>query len=196
MLENFGQASDDTTLSSSFALCCPCYCCICIPALRFKSRTHCSDSFRFATTTLPDTDIPHLDCGHIAYASYVARKKCCSWKRGKYYGALHRMYSSSSLVEQAPSYDLTMPEDSVNLWSWLTFSFVEPIFEVSNKRTLNEIDCWSLSPYFKHKNIFNKYLEYYEKYALFTLALISCTPLIDDDLPLDILNTRCGVFCS
>lgn len=106
------------------------------------------------------------------------------------------MYSSSSLVEQAPSYDLTMPEDSVNLWSWLTFSFVEPIFEVSNKRTLNEIDCWSLSPYFKHKNIFNKYLEYYEKYALFTLALISCTPLIDDDLPLDILNTRCGVFCS
>lgn len=61
---------------------------------------------------------------------------------------------------QIPSNELTMPEDDVNLWSWSTFSFVEPIFKVSNSRTLNETDVWALSPYFTHKNLFNKYLEY------------------------------------
>ena len=53
-----------------------------------------------------------------------------------------------------------MPEDSVNLWSWCTFSFVEPIFGVANQRTLDEPDVWALSPFFTHKNLFNKYLEY------------------------------------
>ena len=53
-----------------------------------------------------------------------------------------------------------MPEDNVTLWTWMTFSFVEPIFGVANKRTLNETDVWSLSPYFTHKNLFLKYLDY------------------------------------
>lgn len=56
-----------------------------------------------------------------------------------------------------------MPEDSVNLWTWSTFSFVEPIFKVATSRTLNEEDIWSLSPYFKHKNLFTKYLKYREE---------------------------------
>lgn len=56
-----------------------------------------------------------------------------------------------------------MPEDSVSLWEWTTFSFVERIFPVAVSRRLEESDVWSLSPYFKHKNLFNKYLEYRER---------------------------------
>ncbi|KAK0233579.1 P-loop containing nucleoside triphosphate hydrolase protein [Armillaria fumosa] len=63
-----------------------------------------------------------------------------------------------------PSISLSMPEDDVTLWSWFTFSFVEPLFSLANARTLNESDVWSLSPYFRHKNLFNKYLEYHKRY--------------------------------
>ncbi|KAF7311117.1 P-loop containing nucleoside triphosphate hydrolase protein [Mycena chlorophos] len=61
---------------------------------------------------------------------------------------------------EVPSVFKTCPEDNVTLWQWATFSFVEPMFDVANKGTLNDTDVWSLSPYFKHKNLFNKYLEY------------------------------------
>ena len=92
-----------------------------------------------------------------------------------------------------PSYDMTMPEDSVTLWTWATFTFVEPILERSNKGTLNDIDCWSLSPYFKHKNLFKKYLEYY------TMYVVSCIGSMRDTLNLipcsDTLDTRCGISC-
>lgn len=65
-----------------------------------------------------------------------------------------------------------MPEDNVNLWSWCTFSFVDPIFAVANEHTLNEPDVWALSPYFTHKNLFNKYLEYCRMFVFyFSLAL-------------------------
>ncbi|KAF7307138.1 P-loop containing nucleoside triphosphate hydrolase protein [Mycena indigotica] len=60
----------------------------------------------------------------------------------------------------APSVTMSCPEDNVTLWQWATFSFVEPIFHQANKATLNDTDVWSLSPYFKHKNLFNKYLKY------------------------------------
>ncbi|KAK0481769.1 P-loop containing nucleoside triphosphate hydrolase protein [Armillaria novae-zelandiae] len=63
-----------------------------------------------------------------------------------------------------PSISLSMPEDDVTLWSWSTFSFIEPLFSLANARTLNESDIWSLSPYFRHKNLFNKYLEYHKRY--------------------------------
>lgn len=65
-----------------------------------------------------------------------------------------------------------MPEDSVNLWTWSTFSFVEPIFKVATSRTLNEEDVWSLSPYFKHKNLFTKYLKYKEEWERSTVCSV------------------------
>ncbi|KAJ3988444.1 P-loop containing nucleoside triphosphate hydrolase protein [Lentinula detonsa] len=68
-----------------------------------------------------------------------------------------------------PSVLMTCPEDDVTLWAWLTFTFVEPIFAVANKGTLNDTDVWSLSPYFKHKNLFNKCLEYREKHPKHSL---------------------------
>jgi hypothetical protein len=61
---------------------------------------------------------------------------------------------------QVPSVTLSGPEDGVTLWSWCTFSFVEPIIRLATARTLNDGDVWSLSPFFLHSNIFKKYLEY------------------------------------
>ncbi|KAI0749685.1 P-loop containing nucleoside triphosphate hydrolase protein [Daedaleopsis nitida] len=69
-----------------------------------------------------------------------------------------------------------MPEDSVDLWSWSTFSFVEPLFKVSNARTVNDTDVWKLSPYFTHKNLFRKYLQYtsdYPRHSLLRYLLVS-----------------------
>lgn len=74
-----------------------------------------------------------------------------------------------------------MSEDSASLWSWVTFSFVDPIFKVANSRTLNEEDCWSLSPFFQHRNLFKKYLEYFEKYACY------CPFHVSDCSQLDII---------
>ncbi|KAJ7040325.1 pleiotropic drug resistance ABC transporter [Mycena alexandri] len=58
---------------------------------------------------------------------------------------------------------------SKDLWQWATFSFVEPIFHLANKGTLNDSDVWSLSPYFKHKNLFNKCLKYRARYPTHSL---------------------------
>ena len=73
------------------------------------------------------------------------------------------MLSLRHSLVQIPTSDLTMPEDNLSLWSWMTVSYVAPIFKVATKRTLNEPDVWSLSPYFTHKNIFSKYLAYTQK---------------------------------
>ncbi|KIL71527.1 hypothetical protein M378DRAFT_182928 [Amanita muscaria Koide BX008] len=65
---------------------------------------------------------------------------------------------------QTPSNTLTCPEDDVTLWSWCTHSFIEPIFVIANTRTLDETDVWSLSPFFQHKIIFSKLLDYRARY--------------------------------
>ncbi|KAJ7109921.1 P-loop containing nucleoside triphosphate hydrolase protein [Mycena epipterygia] len=74
-----------------------------------------------------------------------------------------------------PSVTLSCPEDNVTMWEWATFSFVEPIFHLANKGTLNDNDVWTLSPYFKHKNLFNKCLEYRAKHrhSLLRFLLVS-----------------------
>ncbi|PCH42091.1 pleiotropic drug resistance ABC transporter [Wolfiporia cocos MD-104 SS10] len=84
-----------------------------------------------------------------------------------------------------PSNELSMPEDNATLWSWSTFSFIEPIFGVASKGTLNETDVWNLSPYFTHKNLFNKYLKYREAHPTHSLLrfLLASNSL---DLILDI----------
>ncbi|KAJ7786610.1 pleiotropic drug resistance ABC transporter [Mycena metata] len=68
-----------------------------------------------------------------------------------------------------PSVTLSCPEDDVTLWQWATFSFVEPIFHLANKGTLNDSDVWSLSPYFKHKNLFDKCLKYRARHPTHSL---------------------------
>ncbi|KAI0091009.1 pleiotropic drug resistance ABC transporter [Irpex rosettiformis] len=93
--------------------------------------------------------------------------------------------SNVAAEKDVPSSDLTMPEDSVNLWSWMSVTYVASVFKVATKRTLNEPDVWSLSPYFTHKNIFSKYLAYTQKYPNHSLLwfLLASNSL---DLILDI----------
>ncbi|KAF8899072.1 hypothetical protein BD779DRAFT_1781441 [Infundibulicybe gibba] len=68
-----------------------------------------------------------------------------------------------------PAATLSCPEDDVTLWSWSTFSFVEPIFDLAKRGTLNDSDIWGLSPFFRHKNIFNKCLQYRARYPTHSL---------------------------
>ncbi|KAH8120041.1 P-loop containing nucleoside triphosphate hydrolase protein [Phellopilus nigrolimitatus] len=77
---------------------------------------------------------------------------------------------------EIPSSSKTMPEDSVTLWQWFTFSFVEPIFTLALARRLEQTDVWSLSPFFKHKNLFTKYLDYrghYPGHSLIRFLIVS-----------------------
>ncbi|KIY50417.1 hypothetical protein FISHEDRAFT_64655 [Fistulina hepatica ATCC 64428] len=92
-----------------------------------------------------------------------------------------------------PSYNLSMPEDDVTLWQWFTVSFVEPLYTISNARTLDEADVWHLSPYFLHKNLFNRYLEYHEKHPSHSLLrfLLASNTL---DLTIDVAVEFWHVF--
>ncbi|PFH52248.1 hypothetical protein AMATHDRAFT_2254 [Amanita thiersii Skay4041] len=75
-----------------------------------------------------------------------------------------------------PSNTLSNPEDDVTLWSWSTFSFLGPIFKVASIRTVNESDVWNLSPFFQHKIIFSKLLDYrslYPNHSLLRFLLVS-----------------------
>lgn len=74
---------------------------------------------------------------------------------------------------QVPSVAFSCPEDDVTLWSWFTFSFVEPILDLAKTRTLNDTDVWTLSPFFRHKILFNKCLEYRK---LCDLMLLNVSP--------------------
>ncbi|KAF8808123.1 pleiotropic drug resistance ABC transporter [Phlegmacium glaucopus] len=75
-----------------------------------------------------------------------------------------------------PSVTLSCPEDDVTLWSWSTFTFVQPILDLAMRKTLNDTDVWSLSPFFRHKNLFNKCLEYramHPTHSLLRFLLVS-----------------------
>ncbi|KAJ7161288.1 P-loop containing nucleoside triphosphate hydrolase protein [Mycena crocata] len=94
-----------------------------------------------------------------------------------------------------PSLGLSMPEDNVTMWEWATFSFVEPIFHLANKGTLNDGDVWSLSPYFKHKNLFNKCLEYrarHPTHSLIRFLLVSNSLDLILDLVLELWGAVIG----
>ena len=71
-------------------------------------------------------------------------------------------FSDTSVCVQSSSNEETNPEDAANLWQWMTFSYIKPIFKSAGDHTLDEEDVWTLSPFFQHKNIFHKCLQYFE----------------------------------
>ncbi|KIJ66220.1 hypothetical protein HYDPIDRAFT_26589 [Hydnomerulius pinastri MD-312] len=94
-----------------------------------------------------------------------------------------------------PSSDLSSPEDDANLWSWCTVSFVEPLLDLAWKRTLNETDVWSLSPFFQHKNLFTKYLKYHAhhpQHSLLRFLLVSNSLDLLLDLALELWGAVVG----
>ncbi|KAG2149655.1 P-loop containing nucleoside triphosphate hydrolase protein [Suillus cothurnatus] len=94
-----------------------------------------------------------------------------------------------------PSSSLSSPEDDANLWSWCTVSFVEPILDLAWKRTLNDADVWCLSPFFRHKNLFNKCLDYRSRYpthSLLRFLLVSNSLDLILDLALEMWGAVVG----
>ncbi|KAF9469518.1 pleiotropic drug resistance ABC transporter [Collybia nuda] len=101
--------------------------------------------------------------------------------------------------DDVPSEALSCPEDDATLWSWFTFSFVEPIFHISKRRTLNDTDVWSLSPFFRHDNIFNKCLEYrnmHPTHSLLRFLLVSNSFDLILDMTLELWTTIVGFVPS
>ncbi|KAF8665348.1 hypothetical protein AX16_000367 [Volvariella volvacea WC 439] len=95
----------------------------------------------------------------------------------------------------APSSFLSSPEDDVTLWSWCSFKFVEPIFGVARKGTINDEDVWSLSPFFLHKNLFQKCLEYRElhpEHSLLRFLVVSNSLDLILDASLEMWSTFIG----
>jgi len=91
---------------------------------------------------------------------------------------------------QPSSDDDTNPEDAASLWQWMSFSYVEPIFKSAGDHTLDEVDVWTLSPFFKHKNIFHKCLQYLELYVPASRSTPSNSPRLGT------LHTHSYVFLS
>ncbi|KAG8911834.1 hypothetical protein FRC01_005452, partial [Tulasnella sp. 417] len=65
---------------------------------------------------------------------------------------------NTARVGEIPSNKFTSPEDSVSLSNWFSFSFMNPLFKLASVKTLNPEDVWQLSPFFKHRNLFSKYI--------------------------------------
>ncbi|KAF9469837.1 P-loop containing nucleoside triphosphate hydrolase protein [Collybia nuda] len=106
-----------------------------------------------------------------------------------------RFATNIARPDDVPSVALSCPEDDVTLWSWSTFSFVEPIFCLSQRRTLNDEDVWSLSPFFRHDNIFNKCLEYrdaHPTHSLLRFLLVSNSLDLILDVTLELWSTIVG----
>ncbi|KAF4606377.1 hypothetical protein EYR38_000430 [Pleurotus pulmonarius] len=111
-----------------------------------------------------------LDLVHLALSGTF------TWIAGTLPMKSHLPGAAVAKPGDSPSADFTCPEDNVSLWSWSTFSFAQPILNLAMKRTLNETDVWSLSPFLKHKNIFEKFLEYktaHPKHSLLRFLLTS-----------------------
>ncbi|KEI39356.1 uncharacterized protein L969DRAFT_82165 [Mixia osmundae IAM 14324] len=53
--------------------------------------------------------------------------------------------------------ELSSPEDRVCLLEWLTASFVSSLISLAGRRTLEESDLWTLSPYLRHRALFEIY---------------------------------------
>ncbi|THH08344.1 hypothetical protein EW145_g2759 [Phellinidium pouzarii] len=106
--------------------------------------------------------------------------------------------ASVASVDEVPSSSKTMPEDSVTLWQWCTFSFVEPLLDVALARRLEQTDVWSLSPFFKHKNIFRKYLDYrgrHPHHSLIRFLIVSNSLDLILDIVLEFWGAVGGFGC-
>jgi hypothetical protein len=60
-------------------------------------------------------------------------------------------------VGETPSDNLRSPEDDLNLWQFLTVSWMSPLISVGRKRRINEDDIWLLGFEFQHRRLHDKF---------------------------------------
>lgn len=62
-----------------------------------------------------------------------------------------------SRVGQIPSEDERSPEDKLQLWQFLTVSWMAPLISVGRKRSINESDIWFLGFEFQHQRLHERF---------------------------------------
>lgn len=62
-----------------------------------------------------------------------------------------------SRVGQKPSDEFRSPEDKIQLWQFLTVSWLSPLISIGRKRTINESDVWLLAFEFQHKRLHEQF---------------------------------------
>lgn len=60
-------------------------------------------------------------------------------------------------VGETSSDNLRSPEDDLNLWQFLTVSWMSPLISVGRKRRINEDDVWLLGFEFQHRRLHEKF---------------------------------------
>ena len=118
-----------------------------------------------------------------------------SWIAGTY--PLRAVLPSPGVGQphSTPNSDTSGPEDAATFWDWVTFSFVSALFPLSSRRTLNATDVWTLSPYFLHANLFNKYIRYnqeHPKHSLLRFLFASNSLDIILDIAIEIYKSVAG----
>ncbi|KDQ09185.1 hypothetical protein BOTBODRAFT_179201 [Botryobasidium botryosum FD-172 SS1] len=78
-----------------------------------------------------------------------------------------------------PTSENSSPEDDVSLWDWLSFDWMSPLFGLASTRTLEDEDVWDLSPFFKHRNLFRKFIDLQSKKPKALLWFLISTNSLD-----------------
>ncbi|KAG2022883.1 ATP-binding cassette transporter [Coprinopsis cinerea AmutBmut pab1-1] len=128
-------------------------------------------------------------------ACFLILHLCFVWVAGTLPIKTYRPGLNVAGKHDTPSSELTCPEDDVTLWTWSSFSFVEPIIKVASKRTLQESDVWNLSPFFLHKNIFAKCLKYrarHPNHSLLRFLIVSNSLDLIIDISLELVGAVIG----
>jgi hypothetical protein len=66
-------------------------------------------------------------------------------------------FSDISPIGATPSIPQRSPEDNLQLWQFLTISWLLPLLGMGTQRQLNEEDVWSLGFGFQHTTLHNKF---------------------------------------
>ena len=69
---------------------------------------------------------------------------------------------SSSRISTAygvPTSDLRSPEDNLTPWQFMNVSWMSPLILLGYKRQLDDVDVWSLSFEFQHRQLHHKFRE-------------------------------------
>ncbi|KAM0755443.1 P-loop containing nucleoside triphosphate hydrolase protein [Meredithblackwellia eburnea MCA 4105] len=55
------------------------------------------------------------------------------------------------------------PEDYLQVWEWMTFSWMQPVINKGRKARLEESDVWNLSPFLRSEVLYRRFLELKER---------------------------------
>lgn len=60
---------------------------------------------------------------------------------------------NSAVLGKAPSIETSFPEERASLWSFISSTYLQPLLSNAARHTLEDDECWNLSPTFWHRYI-------------------------------------------